>query len=157
MNIDINSILTSRVLAGIIGLALFFLLLTFGWIIWTAPLPPQPGNFLAAQTVIPAPTGTPPFLATPTLEGQSAGLAEGEIGIGGYVQIKGTDGQGLRLRSDAGLNAEQLFLGFDSEVFQVQDGPLFKDGYTWWYLVAIYDDSRAGWAAQDFLGYIPAP
>ena len=155
MNIDLNSILTPRVFWGILSLALFFLLLAFGWIVWTAPPAPQAGNFLAAQTVIPAPTGTALFLATATLEAQP--LAEGEIGLSGYVQIKGTDGQGLRLRSDAGLSTDQLFLGFDSEVFQVKDGPRFKDGHTWWYLVAIYDDSRAGWAAEDFLGYIPAP
>ncbi len=31
------------------------------------------------------------------------------------------------------------------------------DGYTWWYLVAPYDSTRAGWAAADFLAVVPSP
>jgi hypothetical protein len=73
------------------------------------------------------------------------------------VQISGTDGEGLRIRSQPSLNGEPVFLGYDSEVFIVQDGPREADGYTWWYLVAPYDDTRAGWAAANFLSYIPAP
>jgi hypothetical protein len=43
------------------------------------------------------------------------------IAIGNYVQITGTNGEGLRIRSDAGLNGEFKFLGYDSEVFVVMD------------------------------------
>ncbi len=157
MNVNLNDILTPRVFLAILGLAVALLVITFAWIIWTAPPPPEPGNFLAAQTVIPAPTGTPLPPPTEPAGNQTPTPVSGEISIGGYVQISGTSGQGLRLRADAGLDAPQLFLGYDSEVFQVQDGPQFKDGYTWWYLVAIYDDKRSGWAADAFLGYIPAP
>lgn len=157
MNFDLNNILTPRVFLGALGLAFFLLILAFAWIVWTAPPPPEPGNFLAAQTVIPAPTSTLPSPPTETPGSGFPTPVPGEISIGGYVQITGTSGQGLRLREDAGLDAPQLFLGYDSEVFQVQDGPKFEDGYTWWYLVAIYDDNRAGWAADAFLGYIPNP
>ena len=73
------------------------------------------------------------------------------------MQITGTDGEGLRIRSEPGLTGNPDFLGFDSEVFIVKDGPQLVDGYTWWYLVAPYDDTRAGWAASDFLSYIPSP
>jgi hypothetical protein len=73
------------------------------------------------------------------------------------VQITGTNGEGLRIRSEPGLNSNPVFLGFDSEVFIVQDGPRSVDGYTWWYLVTPLDQSRAGWAAADFLTYIPPP
>jgi hypothetical protein len=55
------------------------------------------------------------------------------------------------------LNSNPVFLGFDSEVFIIQDGPRSVDGYTWWYLVTPLDQSRAGWAAADFLTYIPPP
>jgi hypothetical protein len=79
------------------------------------------------------------------------------IGVGGYVQITGTDGEGLRLRADPGLNGTSIFLGYDEEVFEVRDGPQEVDGYVWWYLVAPYDETRAGWAAADFLGAIPSP
>jgi hypothetical protein len=50
-----------------------------------------------------------------------------------------------------------FFSAFDSEVFLVTKGPEQADGYTWWYLTASYDTSRAGWAAQDFLAVIPSP
>jgi len=55
------------------------------------------------------------------------------------------------------LNGEFEFLAYDSEVFVVKDGPREVDGYTWWYLTAPYDDTRVGWAAADFLSYVPAP
>jgi hypothetical protein len=73
------------------------------------------------------------------------------------VQISGTEGQGLRIRSTPGLAGEFVFLGYDSEVFVIQDGPKVVDGHTWWYLVAPYDNTRVGWAASDFLTYIPSP
>ena len=82
---------------------------------------------------------------------------DNEIAIGAYIQITGTEGVGLRLRAGPGLSTELLFLGEDSEVFQVKDGPKEADGYTWWYIVAPYDDSRAGWAAANFLTVVPPP
>ena len=64
----------------------------------------------------------------------------------------------MSLRSEPGLDTELLFLGYDAEVFQVQDGPQEIDGHTWWYLSApSYDEDRSGWAAADFLGVVPAP
>jgi hypothetical protein len=73
------------------------------------------------------------------------------------VQINGTEGQGLRIRAEPGLGGVFQFLAYDSEVFVVQDGPREVDGYVWWYLVAPYDETRVGWAAADFLTYIPEP
>jgi hypothetical protein len=74
-----------------------------------------------------------------------------------YVQITGTGGDGLRLRSGPGLNGAQLFLGYDAEVYQIVDGPIEADGHTWWKLTAPYDATRTGWAVQDFLTVIPSP
>ena len=73
------------------------------------------------------------------------------------MQISGTEGEGLRIRSTPGLNGETVFRGEESEVFVVRDGPQTADGYTWWYLVAPYDETRAGWAAADFLAVVPSP
>ena len=70
------------------------------------------------------------------------------IAIGNYVQITGTEGQGLRIRKDPGLNGEFEFLAYDSEVFVVKDGPREVDGYTWWYLVAPYDDTASAGPRQ---------
>ena len=111
----------------------------------------------ADVTVIAAPTSTSSAPATPTIDPFAPTPAPTGIAIGNYVQITGTEGQGLRIRSEPGLNGESVFLGYDSEVFIIQDGPRESDGFIWWYLVAPYDETRVGWAASDFLTYIPSP
>lgn len=111
----------------------------------------------ADLTVIAAPTSTSSAPATPTIDPFAPTAAPTGIAVGNYVQIKGTEGEGLRIRSQPGLNGEPVFLGFDSEVFIVEDGPREADGFVWWYLVAPYDETRVGWAAADFLTYIPSP
>jgi len=116
----------------------------------------------AAMTLIPGPTSTPPFVP-PTLTPlpptpvPTPTAASGQFAIGVYVQITGTGGDGLRLRSEPGLNSQQLFLGYDSEVFRIVKGPQRVDKYTWWYLTAPYDQTRSGWAAQDYLTVIQSP
>lgn len=102
-------------------------------------------------SVLLLPTFTPPPVPTATLT-----PLPGSLAIGVYVEISGT-GIGLRIRSAPGLDAPPLFIGADSEVFQIADGPRQVDGYTWWYLVALYDPTRAGWAVQDYLQPIPSP
>jgi hypothetical protein len=111
----------------------------------------------ADLTVIPAPTSTSSAPPTATIDPFAPTAVPTGITIGNYVQITGTNGEGLRIRSEPGLDGEFKFLGYDSEVFIVQDGPREMDGFVWWYLVAPYDDTRNGWAAADFLAYIPAP
>jgi hypothetical protein len=48
-------------------------------------------------------------------------------------------------------------LGAEAEVFQVSDGPREIDGYTWWYLVGPYDESRRGWAVANYLSVVQNP
>jgi hypothetical protein len=158
---SLSSILNIRVLLGALGIAGCLLVVTLLSIGWTKPDPARDFGFAPADlTVIPAPTATPnvtpTFTPDPLIVGTPT-LALNEIGLGGYVQIIGTDGEGLRLRTDAGLNGTPAFLGYDEEVFEVREGPQEADGYIWWYLVAPYDETRAGWAASDFLGAIPSP
>jgi hypothetical protein len=64
---------------------------------------------------------------------------------------------GLRLRSGPGISSQPRFLGKEDEVFQVRDGPRFADEFTWWYLVAPYDEHRSGWAASKYLVLIETP
>ena len=111
----------------------------------------------ADVTIIPAPTSTSGAPPTPTIDPFAPTPAPTGIALGNYVQITGTNGEGLRIRAEPGLNGNPEFLGFDSEVFIIRDGPRSVDGFTWWYLVAPYDETRAGWAAADFLAYIPPP
>jgi hypothetical protein len=84
-------------------------------------------------------------------------LESGELGIGSFAQIVGTEGTGLNIRSAPGLSSDIQFLGFDAEVLEVRDGPVEQDGYTWWYVVTPVDESRAGWAAAPFLSVVANP
>jgi hypothetical protein len=122
--------------------------------------PAATAGFVAADlTIIPLPSpGAQP--STPTVDPRLLGSATpppGQIAVNAYVQITGTGGDGLRIRSAAGLNSDTVFTGGESETFVVKDGPQQADGYTWWYLVAPYDSTRAGWAAADFLAVVPPP
>jgi hypothetical protein len=145
-------ILSAVLLAGLL------LLITAISIGWTTPLQASDIGFAPADlTMIPASTVTSSAPPTPTIDPFAPTPTPTGVALGNYVQITGTNGEGLRIRAAPGLGGEFVFLGFDSEVFIVQDGPRTVDGYVWWYLVAPYDQTRAGWAAADFLSYIPSP
>jgi hypothetical protein len=115
----------------------------------------------AAFVIILAPTASPSppgfdLQATqnaPTVPAPPPGI----IASGAYVQIVGTGGTGLRLRSEPGLSGEVQLLGSEAEVFRVQDGPAEKDGYTWWFLVGPFDETRQGWAVSNYLEVVQAP
>jgi hypothetical protein len=157
---DIKPYLNRSVIFGAIGFAGGLIIFTLIFIGWTSPhLSPEVGFAPADLTMIPAPTHTPSVTLVPTINPSlvTPTLAPDVIGIGRYVQISGTEGEGLRIRSAAGLNGDTVFFGGEAEVFIVRDGPQTADGYTWWYLVAPYDEARAGWAAADFLAVVPSP
>jgi hypothetical protein len=128
----------------------------------TAPVPEEnPAPIV--MTVLAAPTSTPyalPPTSTPILppEKLTPSAVPGQVAIGVYVQ-PATGGDGLRIHTAPSLEASLAFPSpaFDSEVFLVTKGPERADGYTWWYLTAPYDASRAGWAVQDYLIVIPSP
>ncbi len=145
-------------LAGSVGLTALLCFLCFG-VFWLA-VPNNPTETESAAfifTVIPAPTltATPEGYLTPTPT-QALVSADG-IAVGAYVQIFGTEGQGLRLRSGPSTDFPPLFLGLEAEVFKVEDGPKLGNTYTWWYLVAPYDKTRSGWAASTYLSLVEAP
>jgi hypothetical protein len=155
---NVRELFNKWVILGALALAAVLLLITAVSIGLTATRQNEAVGFAPADlTVIPAPTSTSSAPATATIDPFAPTAAPTGIAIGNYVQITGTNGEGLRIRSDPGLSGNFEFLGYDSEVFIVQDGPREVDGFVWWYLVAPYDDTRNGWAAADFLAYIPAP
>jgi hypothetical protein len=120
------------------------------------PAPPE-------IVVIPPHTSTPriptaaPTIVPATDLGIPPSPLPGQIGIGAYVQIYGTEGAALNIRADPTLGDNVLFLAYDAEVFSIGDGPVDADGFTWWYLVTPVDNSRAGWAASNFLTVITEP
>jgi len=156
---DLRLYLNRYVILGTLTVAGVLLIVTLIVIGWTSPrFSPDVGFAPADLTMIPAPTHTPNVTAVPTVDPfTTPTVAAGAIGIGGYVQISGTEGEGLRIRVTPGLNSETVFRGEEAEVFLVKDGPQTVDGYTWWYLVAPYDETRAGWSAADFLAVVPSP
>jgi hypothetical protein len=159
-----NALHNYKVILGSFLLAAFLLFTTFFYIFILSPLlfVPQPAPPASALTIIPAFTSTPRFvtsspeLSSPTPPPTNTPLP-GTIALNTYVQISGTDGDGLRLRSSPALSSDPLFLGYDSEVFLVADGPRQADGYTWWYLTAPYDQTRSGWAVVNYLSFVPSP
>ncbi|MDH5505912.1 MAG: hypothetical protein OEZ02_01685 [Anaerolineae bacterium] len=153
---------TPSVAFGAVGFAVLMLVGCF-FLIWLTR-PPQrfAGLPTAVLTIIPGATSTPPIpTLTPTLgveinQQTVPSPLPGLIGIGSYVQIIGTGG-GLNIRQSPGLSAPVRFLGYDSEVFVVRDGPQTADGFTWWFLVTPVDEARSGWAADQFLSVVTAP
>lgn len=149
--INVWTILGALLVAGCLLLA------TWAAIGWTSPRPPGALGFVPADVTVIAPsTSTPSPAPTAAAVGTPSAPA-GVIAVGTYVQIKGTEGQGLRIRSAPGLNSDTVFRGEEAETFKVTDGPQQADGHTWWHVVAPYDNTRAGWAAADFLAVVPAP
>lgn len=144
-----------------IGLGLFCLVL--GGLALTRQDPSTAAPSTAALIIISAPTATPTIeSSTPVLD-PTNGLdlppspPPGEIMIGAFVQISGTGGDGLRLRVAPGLDGQVRLLGSEAEVFRVDDGPQEFDGYTWWYLVGPFDETRQGWAVANFLVVVQGP
>jgi hypothetical protein len=149
----------SGIVALVLGGGLFAILLFL--INFTRPPRAPVGAVTAALTVIPSfsNTATPvsPAINPTEIAAETATLEPGVIGVGAFVQVSGTDGDGLRLRQGPGLGYEMQFLGLDGELFQIGDGPVEADGYTWWFVIGSYDEARQGWAVADFLALVPAP
>lgn len=131
------------------------LIYTFWGILLWSFRPDSPNGMIPTSilTVIAAPTPTSTEMHLPLLA-QEDYLSKSSIMIGMYVQIIGTDGAGLRLRSEPGINSQIQFIGMDSEAFEVKGGPRKADGFTWWFVVAPYDQNRSGWAASEYLAII---
>jgi len=155
-------ILSPWVLAGVVvsGLIFFCSLLLILWLTRPGPSTPAPATAVLQVIQLPtatpvAPTPTPVIGLTPTSPVPPP--PPGEIQLGAYVQVTGTGGDGLRIRSDPGLAGSVLFLGLESEVFVVKDGPRQLDDYTWWMLEAPYDTSVRGWAVSNYLMVVQEP
>jgi hypothetical protein len=153
---DLPGLINVWTIFGALLVAGCLLLLTLTSIGWTSARQTPPFGFVPADLTIIAPS-TATLSPTATPGSAVTSTPTGQIGIGSYVQITGTEGAGLRIRKEPGQNGDTVFLGEEEETFQVKDGPRESDGYTWWYLVAPYDNNRAGWAAADFLAAVPPP
>lgn len=105
MKFDFSAILKLRVLVGAISIGVFALIVTC-LAIELFMQKPIAADVMAQMTMIPAPSGTPQPPPTPTIDPDAPTatptLAPGQIATGSYVQIKGTDGLGLRITRQPG-------------------------------------------------------
>lgn len=97
-----------------------------------------------------APTPTAPAILPPT-DTPPPARSDGTFLAGDLVEVHGTEGDGVRLRSEPNLQAVILALGQDGEVYQILGGPVENSGYVWWQIARIDDAARQGWAVQTFL------
>jgi hypothetical protein len=151
------------VIGSAILIAAILLISTLSLIWFTRPTRVSAGPATAIVNVIrvptdtpipPTPTPVPGITPSPTIP---PGQPGGEITVGAFVQITGTGGDGLRLRADPGLDGEVRFLALESEMFQVMDGPRQDGDYSWWFLVAPYDEKVKGWAVANYLTIVQNP
>mgnify|MGYP000849582203 CR=1 FL=1 len=146
----------SSLFAGVIIGFICFGVAVLLWFI-LSPRTPSYSVVSPVVTVIPAPpiidTPTPQLTAEPSAT-QQEGLPPdpgAALSVGMTVRVTGTGGDGLRLRREPGTSTTPIFLGAENEVFVIKSGPESVDGYTWWYLEAPYDSTRAGWAVANYL------
>jgi hypothetical protein len=141
-----KNILNGKVLIAVLVIAGVLLCASLAFILIKRPAasPPDLTPASAILTIIPAPTSTPhaqpptltPFPPTPTT---SPTPAPGQFAVGVYVLVTNTGGEGN-----------------DAEVFQITEGPVSAEGFTWWRLSASYDATRTGWAVQNYLSVVPS-
>ena len=94
------------------------------------------------------PSATLPPTLTPV---EPTAVVINGIQIGSSVQITGTEGAGLKIRNNFGMNSVQKFIALESEIYEVIGGPEESDGYFWWELSSAYDTERNGWAVSEYL------
>ncbi len=159
----LKTFLNFKVVFGAIlfGVGVFILLM---WFLWSAK---SNNNAQVPATailkIIAAPTQTPVGImitATPT---QSSPISHAtptpsaDIAIGKYVQVSGTEGDGLRLHSSAEVSSKVNYIAIDAEMFLVKGGPIEADGYVWWELQDPYDKNAVGWGVANYLSVVQNP
>ena len=158
----LRAVFSPWIIVGAIAIGLALVAGAFALLEYTRPVPAPPGPPTAEMAVIPAPTPTvpiptlPPASPTPTMDVPPAPIP-GVLSPGAIVQIIGTGGEGLNLRAIPGLESNIQYLGLESEVFTIVEGPVEKDGLVWWRLVGFYDETRSGWGASNFLEIVQVP
>ena len=146
------SLLPAALAGGAIGLCG-----VIGLVVWIGLNGPSQAAGVARPTAIVVTVTPSPVVPTPTPTQASTPLATPEgIYVGGYVQVSGTEGDALRLRSDPGLQTTTLGTAPEGTRLQVLDGPRDADNITWWRLLDPVDGGE-GWAAQLYLVPSGAP
>jgi hypothetical protein len=132
-------------------------------IIVSTPIPTELAGALAA---VPAsPTIPPEFdpnvggvrpstlqLSGPTLVPVSLSPTPQPITLGGQIRVIDVGIQQLNVRDRAGTRESTVvFRAEEGTIFTVVGGPEQADGLTWWRIQDPENETRAGWAAANYL------
>jgi len=96
--------------------------------------------------LISSPSVTPDSLLTRQSFSQSAIFAKGMT-----IYIRGTGGDGLRIRDVASQNGLTLHVAAEGEEYTIMEGPELNDGFVWWRIRNNAIRELIGWAVQDFM------
>jgi hypothetical protein len=107
-------------------------------------------------TPTPAPATTVPTLP-PTETAEPTPTSSPDIAIGRYVQVTGTEGYGVSLRSGPGENYTRMDVALEGEVFIVVEGPTVTGGSAWWKIRDEDNPEREWWAVANFMQPIEHP
>ena len=136
------------VLATLAICGLWALYLMRGQIASAGPTPPP-----IIWTPTTAPSPTPP----PTKTAEPIPTTSPDVAIGRHVQVAGTGGYGLNLRSGPGEDYTRMDVALEGEVFVVTDGPTVSGGSQWWRLRDSENEEREWWAIANFLEPVDHP
>lgn len=114
----------------------------------------SPTAIAAATAALPTQvSGVTMTASAPTVEiGASSitpAVISGSLSSGGFVEVVGTDGFGMRYRFGPGLDTATIRIVDEGEILRVSGGPEEGDGTMWWRLQDRF--GNVGWAAVDFL------
>ncbi|HSB65420.1 MAG TPA: hypothetical protein VLD65_02520 [Anaerolineales bacterium] len=168
MNRSTRHFLNYKVIIGaiIFGVGIFAVLVAILWSAKASMIPQAPSTailkVIEAPTQTPfgmLPTSTPTPTAAPTSSSQGAATPVGSdlITVGNYVKVSGTEGEGLRLHTSAGVSTKVNYVAIESELFLVKDGPIEADGYVWWELEDPYTNNAVGWGVSNYLVVVQNP
>jgi len=142
-------------LLALVACGLWALYLLRGQIASAGPTPPP-----IIWTPTTAPSPTPP----PTGTAEPIPTTSPDVAIGRYVQVAGTGGYGLNLRSGPGENYTRMDVALEGEVFIVTDGPTVSGasptvsgGSQWWRIRDLENEEREWWAIANFLEPVDHP
>lgn len=143
---QLSTCLTAMIFGTILAAAIFAVFVLTGW------ENREEHEESAQMTIIPAPTLTlTSVLPTATPEVTINYVSPEGFSVGAYVRIAKTDGQGLMIRPSPGTGEIPLFVASEGELFLIIDGPDEANGYVWWNVQKVSDETWNGWAAADFL------
>lgn len=116
------------------------------------PTPPSgtpPPFVVGGQTPGAATTPSAPGAATPTPSGEAPAATGGEITVGSTVQVVGTDGAGVNVRSMASTEGEIIATFIDGTILEVTDVSVLAEDFIWWPVIS--EDGIQGYVVQEYL------